>query len=61
MKAFKRIVDNQEEFPGVFPPSLGAQNKNFDELFQQLESRLVDMDFIQTIKDDPISLFEIKG
>lgn len=55
-------MDSQEDFTRISPPSPDVQtDDDFPELFQQLKSKLVDMDLIQTIKDKPIIIFEIHG
>lgn len=54
-------MDIQEDFPDTSHASPDVHTKYIIELFQHLRSKLVDMNLIQTIKDDPIFLFEIQG
>lgn len=58
-------MDSQETFIDQSPTSSDVctetSSDDFSELFQQLKSKLIDMDLIQTLKANPISLFEIKG
>lgn len=61
VKAFKRLVDNQQGFSNLYPNSPDGQLDNLDELFGKLKSKLFDIDFLQTIRDDLITLFEIQG
>lgn len=61
VEAFKRLVDSQECFFDLSPNSLGGHLDNFDELFEQLKSKVVDVDLLKTIRDNPITLlFEIQ-
>lgn len=64
VEAFKKLVDSQETFIDQSPTSSDVctqtSSDDFAESFQQLKSKLIDMDLIQTLKANPISLFEIK-
>lgn len=41
VKAFEQLVDNQKGFFDLSPNLPGGQPDNFDELFEQLKSKLV--------------------
>lgn len=60
---FKKIVSHQETSGGESPFLPNVWTRTFGDdffyLFEQLKSKLVDIDLIQTIKDNPVSLFEI--
>lgn len=60
VEAFKKFTNSQETLTYKSPASSEACTNMFAELFQQLKSRLVDMDLIQTIEDNPATIFEIK-
>lgn len=61
VEAFKRIIENQEVFSELSPNSLPNSLDNYSELFRQLKSKLIGIDFLQTVRDDSIALFDIQG
>lgn len=65
VEAFKKLINSQETLAYKSPASSEActniPSYVFAELFQQLKSKLVDMDLIQTIENNPATIFEIKG
>lgn len=61
VETFKRLIDIQEALYDLSCNSPGGQLDNFDELFGWLKSKLVDIDVLQTIRDNLITLFEIQG
>lgn len=53
------MVHQYEDLNDVSPISPEAPIKfNFDELFHYLKSKMVDMDLIWSVQDDPVSIFE---
>lgn len=54
-------LKTKRSFLSCSPNSPAGSPDNFDELFGQLWSKLVEIDFLNTVRDDPISLFEIQG
>lgn len=56
VKLLKRIIDNPEV---LSPDLLVGPTDNYTELFGQLESKLVWIDFLQTVRDDHVDLFDI--
>lgn len=44
----------------IYLKSPGVHVDNFDELFGKMKSKLFGIDFLQTIRDDPVALFEIQ-
>ncbi|CAI8596888.1 unnamed protein product [Vicia faba] len=62
IRTFTRIMDHHEDFDDISSALLDIQiGDYFAELLHKLKSKLVDMDLIQTIEENPSTLFEIHG
>lgn len=58
VEIFRRIIENPEV---LSPNSHVGPLDNYNELFGQLKPKLAAIDFLQTIRDDPIVQLEIQG